>query len=335
MNELSFVTSHMFFNIFLFVFGLALLIKGSDWFVDSSVFIAKRFGVSELVVGLTLVSMGTSLPEFATDIYSSVLGQGEVAIGNIVGANISNICLTLGLAAVLAGSMPISHTMLRRDAAILVVVTCIFLVLCLRGGAGPVLGRIDGGILLGIFVVYMAFLVRGRSETMAEVGAEVEECKAEAFQSAGMAMVFLCAGVAMVLTGAKCVVDNLVWTAEQFNLDKTLVSAVAIAFGTTMPEMSVTIKCMISKKQDIALGNIIGSCIFNMLCILGICSMISPIVVSPHLVTMLLPMLLCVSAMLFVFMRSGWRLTRAEGMTLLAAYMFFLAYNIFYMRSSF
>lgn len=338
MDSYSLTTPWVLVNIILFLLGLAILIKSSDWFVDAAAYIAKHFKVSELVIGLTLVSFGTSLPELATDVYASINGVGAIAIGDIVGSNISNICLVLGLGVVLSGAIPIGKTVLKRDAVIMLLIFFAFVVMCAIGPAfafGPMekgLGRIDGIILLVMFVLYLGFLITHKDSLEAEMEGEDDEGAEGDFKHLGTASIFLIAGLVLVFVGAKLLVDNVVWTAEKWGLDKAIVSATIVAFGTSVPELSVTVTSVLKKKNAIALGNIIGSCIFNLVLVLGISSLINPIDITVQMFYVILPLMLLSGIVLAIFMRSGWRLVRAEGIWLLVIYVVFIVYNIFQVK---
>lgn len=339
MESFSFTTPWAIANIFLFVLGLAILIKSSDWFVDSAAYIAKHFQVSELVIGLTLVSFGTSLPELATDVYASINRQGAIAIGDIVGSNIANICLVLGLGTVLSGEIPIGRTVLKRDAVIMVLIFTVFFAMCAIGPqlvldpAQALLGRHDGVILIIMFVMYLVFLIRHKDSLEAEMEGEKIEDENERFKSIGNAFIFLILGLAMVIIGAKLLVDNVVWAAETWGLNKAVISATIVAFGTSVPEFSVTIVSVIKKKNAIALGNIIGSCIFNLVLVLGVCSLINPIQVTHEMLYVILPLMLLSGVTLLIFMRTEWSLKRTEGLWLLLIYTAFIVYNAFQIKS--
>lgn len=338
MENFSFTTPWTIANILLFVLGLAILIKSSDWFVDSAAYIAKHFNVSELVIGLTLVSFGTSLPELATDVYASVNKQGAIAIGDIVGSNISNICLVLGLGTVLSGQIPIGKTVLKRDATIMLLIFISFTIMCaigpqfVLGTEQAVLGRIDGVILLVMFLMYLGFLINHKDSLEAEIEIEKIEAEEGGFKNIKVAVLFLLLGLLMVIVGAKLLVDNVVWTAEAWGLDKAIISATIVAFGTSVPELSVTLTSVIKKKNAIALGNIIGSCIFNLVLVLGICGLINPIHVTSQMLYVILPFMLLAGSVLVIFMRTEWSLKRTEGFWLLLIYIGFIIYNAFQIK---
>lgn len=323
-----FATDQLVYNIPLLLVGLFLLLKGSDWFVDASSFIARHFKVSEIIIGLTLVSIGTSLPELATNIYASCTGEGAIALGNVVGSNITNIALVLGLGTVLKGNLPIPEDLLKRDGLIMIICFAFFLIICRVGfiGDARVLSRLDGVILLVIFAAYLIFLLKSKNTIEEQVEEEADED--QKVNTMGKAALFFILGLVMIFSGAKMAVDTVVATAQSFNISKELISATVIAFGTSVPELAVTITGIAKKKNALALGNIIGSCIFNLVLVMGAAAVIVPIPVSAEMLNILLPLMLVTGFILVAFMRTGLKLARFEGIILLLLYVVFIAYNV-------
>lgn len=327
----GFSSDIMILNIFLFLIGLAVLIKGSDWFVEAAAQIAREYKIPEIVIGLTLVSLGTSLPEFATDVYASIHHEGVIALGDIVGSNITNISLVLGAGIILMGGIPTPKNLLKRDVLFMLVIFFLLGIFCyLPGGGTYVLGRIDGIILLLLLAAYLIYLFKNQAVLQEEL--EDDGAASNKFSSLGLAWVMLVAGLIMVFLGAKTMVDNVIWCAERFSLNKALIAATIVAFGTSVPELAVTITGVLKKRNAIALGNIIGSCIFNILLILGLCSIISPIVIGLEMLAVIIPIMVLCGALLVVFMRTGWKLVRMEGIFLLLIYVLFIAYNVVKIR---
>lgn len=325
---MSFATDQLVFNIPLFLGGLFLLLKGSDWFVEASSFIARHFQVSEIVIGLTLVSIGTSLPELATNIYASFSNEGAIALGNVVGSNITNIALVLGLGTVLKGKLPIPEDLLKRDALIMIGCFFLFFVLCVVGLVGNPneLSRGDGLLLLVIFVIYLIFLFKNNDKMQAQDAVELQDNHGN--YSMLKAVLFFILGLIMIFIGAKVAVDTVVKTASSLNIPKAIISATVIAFGTSVPELAVTITGIAKKKNALALGNIVGSCIFNLILVMGAASVIIPISISSEMLYILMPMMLVSGLVLFLFMKSRTRLVRMEGIILLIIYLLFIGYNI-------
>lgn len=323
-----FATDQLVFNIPLLLVGLFLLLKGSDWFVDASSFIARRFQVSEIVIGLTLVSIGTSLPELATNVYASFTREGSIALGNVVGSNITNIALVLGVGTILKGNLPIPEDLLKRDAVIMILSYVGFIALCWVGFIGEPgeLSRGDGIILLVCFTAYLLFLFKNKNTIEEHV--EEENAEDQKVNSMGKAVLFFILGLVMIFSGAKMAVDTVVQTAKSFNISKELISATVIAFGTSVPELAVTITGIAKKKNALALGNIIGSCIFNLVLVMGAAAVIVPVSVSAEMLNILLPWMLVSGVILVIFMKTGLKLARIEGIILLLIYLMFIFYNI-------
>lgn len=320
-----FSTGFLAVNIFLFVIGLFLLIKGSDYVITGSVQLAKRFNIPEIIVGLTLVSVGTSMPEFATDIYAALYNEGAIVTGDLIGSNITNITLILGIGVTLAGCIKTPGTLFRRDVLFMLGT---FLLTAALSYIGKELSRVDGMLLLLSMVIYLIWLCRHPKELESiEHDEPVDAC-------ANMNKAWLCliGGFIMITSGAKLIVDNVVWGASELGMSKGVIAATVIAFGTSLPELAVTIGGVLKKKDEVALGNIIGSCIFNLLLIAGLCACISPIPMSHGILSRDIPLMLLSGGLLAVFLRSGWKLVRLEGIFLLFIYITFIIWNIFHIK---
>lgn len=320
---MSFASTCLILNIVLFLVGLFFLIKGSDFFVEAASQIARSYKIPEIVIGLTLVSIGTSLPEFATDVYASVKGEAGIVIGDLVGSNITNISLVLGVAVLMLGTMPSPRNVVKRDALFMLGVFFIFAGICFIGNG--TIGRIGGIVMLVLMVGYLFYLFKHR-DALAELE-EGEEHEEAMFSSIAKAWIFLFFGIFMIFLGAKAMVDNVVVVAERFNMSQGLIAATIVAFGTSVPELAVTITSIRRGKKGIALGNIIGSCIFNLLLIMGLCAVINPLEIEATLLYVVTPVMLLCGVMLVVFMRTGWRLVKTEGIAFLAVYIGYLIYN--------
>lgn len=325
--EIAFSTDIIIINILLFIVGLVVLVKGSDWFVEAAAQIARNYNIPEIVIGLTLVSIGTSLPELATDIYASLNNEGDIVIGVVAGSNITNITLVLGVGIIMMKQISIPKSLIKRDIFFMLAT---FTLLLLFGHINldgyNVISRIEGGILLVLLAAYFIYLFKNRKALQAELAGE--EHNENKFSSSLLAWIFICIGMTLVVLGAKTMVDNAIWTAEKLNLSKALIAATVVAFGTSVPELAVTITSVLKKRHDMALGNIIGSSIFNIILIIGICGTISPISLSVEMNNVIIPIMVGTGALLAIFMRTHWKLVRWEGVVLLATYIGFIIYNI-------
>ena len=319
----SFAFDYLILNIVLFLVGLLFLIKGSDFFVEAASQIARNYNISEIVIGLTLVSIGTSLPEFATDIYASIKNQAGIVVGDLVGSNITNISLVLGVAVLMLGTMPSKKLIVKRDALFMLGTFFIFAGICFLGNG--TFGRIGGFVMLILMGGYLLYLFKNH-DALAELE-EGEEHNEAVYSSISKAWLFLFLGIILIFLGAKTMVDNVIVVAERFNMSPGLIAATIVAFGTSVPELAVTITSIRKKKKGIAIGNIIGSCIFNLLLIMGLCAMINPLEIEPSLLNVIIPIMLLCGVMLVVFMRIGWRLVKVEGVAFLLVYIGYLIYN--------
>lgn len=266
-------------NILIFIMGTAILVKGSDLFIDSAAGIAHSWGVSELVIGLTLVSIGTSLPELASSVYAAIQGQGDFIIGNIVGSNVTNISLILAIGIIGIAAMPFDRKMLTRDGVFMMLVYLVCAVLFtvpLRNTSGQELRGIDfrGGIILLALCTGYLFLLFRQSGSNKEAA---EKTDRNSSSSIWRDLVILLLGIVMITAGSKGMVDPVIWGARRLGISMLVISSTIVAFGTSVPELAVTIAGIVKKRNDIALGNIIGSNIFNILLIFGVTACIVPL----------------------------------------------------------
>lgn len=327
MELIPFATNIFAINIVLFIMGLIILIKGSDWFVEAASQIARTYHTPEIIIGLTLVSIGTSLPEFATSVYASIDHEGAIVLGDIVGSNITNITIVLGVGVVIIGKIKTPKHLMKRDIFFMLGIFLLLLVFSHINLDGyNDISRIEGVILLVLLVTYFAYLFKHRKILADELGNEAHHDKK--FSGNAVAWMFFAIGIVLIILGAKAMIDNAIWTAEKFALSKALIAATIIAFGTSAPELAVTITSVIKKRNDIALGNIIGSCIFNIILVIGICATISPIKPGVDMNNVIIPAMVGCGLMLTIFMRTGWKLIRFEGFILLATYIAFIVYNV-------
>ena len=317
-------------NILIFVIGTAILVKGSDLFIDSAAGIARSWGVSELVIGLTLVSIGTSLPELASSVYAAFEGQGDFIIGNIIGSNVTNISLILAIGLIGVGLMPFERKVLTRDGLfmLLVYLVCALLfAVPLQKTSGQVMRGIDfrGGIILLIFCVGYLFLLFRQTRDSEPEADDPNDRKG----SLWLNLVILLLGIAMITAGSKGMVDPAVWGAQQLGISMLVISSTIVAFGTSVPELAVTITGIVKKRNDIALGNILGSNIFNILLIFGVTSCITPLPLNLRGVGIFnLSAMGATGVLLILFMLTGKStLKRRHGFVMLLLYIVFMIYN--------
>ncbi|UCG68356.1 MAG: calcium/sodium antiporter [Thermoplasmata archaeon] len=307
-------------SIFLFVLGLAILIKGSDFFVDSAAFIARHFGVSKLIIGLTLVSMGTSLPELGASVYASYTGEGGIAVGNVVGSNITNIALVLGICLIFR---QISVKNVRRDGLVMLGVSLLFILFVFNG-----IARWEGLLLMILFVIYMFFLYRQnkiekRNNNNNNNDVAIKKDK----KGLARAVALLVIGCIGVFLGSKLLVDSAVDISFEFGISKAVIGSTLVAFGTSVPELTVSLVAILKKHEDISIGNIIGSNIFNILWVIGAAALVSSLAVDSLLFYINIPIMILGAGLLLIFMFTGRKLQRWEGIVFVAIYAIFLWLN--------
>ncbi|MGN1211020.1 MAG: calcium/sodium antiporter [Candidatus Cryptobacteroides sp.] len=263
----------MLLQIFLFLFGLLLVVWGADALVDGASSIARKFGISEFVIGLTIVGMGTSAPEMVVSFIGAIGGNADIAVGNVIGSNIFNTLLILGLTAMIL-PMNITYLNLKKDIPINIVITVLLLVLGMNfsifGCGANRLSRVDGLVLLALFCLYM--YMSFHFDTPNNNEEEPGETK-----KTGWAILLIILGLNGLVVGGKLFVDSAVSIAKMLNVSDKFIAVTILAGGTSMPELATCIVAAVKKKGQLALGNIIGSNVFNILLILGGSALIHPL----------------------------------------------------------
>ena len=256
----------MLLQIVLLALGFVMLVKGADWFVDGSSAVARRFGIPQLVIGLTIVAMGTSAPEAAVSITAALQGNAEITIGNIVGSNILNILIILGLSSLLS-SLAVAKSTIRVEIPFMILITGVLL---LQGLDGEI-SLLDGIVLLVLFVVYLGYLF-----WMAKKGQE--EVQEEAKQHSLLHdLVFMVVGLAIIVLGSKVTVDAATKLALAIGVSERFIGLTIVALGTSLPELFTSVAAARKGNADIAIGNIVGSNIFNILFVVGLSGLIVPV----------------------------------------------------------
>lgn len=256
-------------QLILLVTGFVLLMKGADWFVEGASRIADTFGISQLVIGLTIVAMGTSLPEAAVSIASALKGSAGITIGNVVGSNIMNILVILGLTAVIR-RISVQRSTVKYEIPFMIIVTVLLAVL---GLADNRVSRPEGGVLWGFMILYLLYLMKmAKSGKASEESVETDK-KGSIFKMAVMVVV----GAAMIVYGSDVTVDAATELAVLFGMDDRVIGLTIVAFGTSLPELVTSVTAALKGKADIAVGNIVGSNIFNILFVVGTSALITPV----------------------------------------------------------
>ncbi len=254
-------------HIVILVIGFLLLIKGADLFIDGAAGIAAYYGISQMIIGLTIVAMGTSAPEAAISITSAIKGSDGLAIGNVIGSNITNVLLILGITAVIR-PITVKEGTNKFE---LPLVTGVTVLLGVLGYAGGRLSRADGVIFLAVFAAFLCSLFfRNKRET--------EEKEDEAvIRSRIFLIILITAGIAMCIIGSRMIVNSATWIARTCGVSERIIGLTIVAVGTSLPELVTCIVAAVKNKSDIALGNILGSNIFNILFVLGMSVVIKPL----------------------------------------------------------
>lgn len=299
----------------LLVLGFLFLVKGADLFVDGSSSIAKHMKIPSVIVGLTIVAMGTSAPEASVSITAAISGNSDISLGNIVGSNIFNFLVVIGVSALI---FPIiSHKdIIKRDLWWNLGITGLLLLLILDRK----IGRIDGAILLLGMALYLFVVIKNAVKN------RTEESKEELI-SVPKSIIFMVIGLAAIICGGNFVVDNASIIAKSLGLSETLIGLTIVAIGTSLPELVTSVTAAKKKEAGIALGNAVGSNLFNILFILGVSSVLTPINVAPELFIDTI-ILIAVGILIFIFSYTGRRTNRIEGLICTLLYVAYTAYII-------
>lgn len=310
-----------------FLVGLAALVFGAEVMVRGGAEVAARLGISPIVIGLTVVSIGTSLPELAVGVVAAREGSGALAVGNIAGTNVVNLLLILGLSALIL-PLAIAARTLRFELPVMAGAAVLMLMLSLDG----VLSRVDGVILVAAAITYTVALIRiTRRETHAVVD-EYDEAYAGAVavrtRPTALHIVMMLGGIAIVVIGADWLVDGAVGMARGFGVSDALIGLTVVAIGTSAPELVTTVVSTLRGNRDIAIGNLLGSSIYNILLILGVTCVIAPdgLALPPTLVRIDIPIMVAVALVCVPIFVSGRRVSRGEGGTMVAAYAAYLVF---------
>ena len=305
--------------------GLVMILVGSDWLVDGASSVARKYGISEFVIGVTIVGIGTSMPELVSSAISAIGGHGDMALGNVTGSNICNVLLILGVTALIS---PIGYTRgnIRKDIPLALAVS-MFLLLVLYNGFGlfggvPGISRMDALFLLLFFVIFMVDSFKsGKQDAVEEVTEEGIS------MPIGKTVVLIVLGLAGLVFGGRLFVDHTVSIAEQFHVSEAFISITLMALGTSLPELATCVVAAMKGKNQLALGNVIGSNIFNILLIIGASGLISPFEIQS---ISSVDMVMVVAVMVMLWMAAltfkKRELDRVEGAIFLLCYIGYITY---------
>lgn len=311
----------------LLLVGFVLLIKGADFFVEGAASTAKILKIPSIIVGLTVVAMGTSLPEASVSITAALAGKNELSLSNVVGSNIFNLLVVAGASALLR-PIAVQKSVLKKDFPFSIIITLLVLLFCIptvfQGQKVSVLSNLEGVILLVIFVLYLVSVVRDAKKARSNASESEEEGNTH---SPLMIIVYIVGGVAAIIVGGNLVVDSASAIAADFGLSQTLIGLTVVALGTSLPELVTSIVAAKRGESDLALGNVIGSNIFNMLMVLGLSCSLHPVVVIGESVFDLI-FLTIASLLVFGFAWSSRKITKKESIFMLPIYFAYLVYII-------
>ena len=309
-------------NLLLFAAGLAALYFGAEWLVGGASRLATSYGISPVVVGLTVVAFGTSAPELLVSGLASLEGSGDLAVGNVVGSNIANIALILGISALIR-PIAVERGLVVRDVPIMIGFALLLQLLILNGGVS----RLDASLLLGLFTIYMLYLFREarresaeRSAVAAEEFAKVSGDEISRVRESLLVVI----GIVGLVGGAQLLVTSATDIARALGVSEVVIGLTLVAFGTSVPELAASVVASIRGEAEIVLGNIVGSNIFNVGLILGVAALIRPLPIAPSVVRIESPLMIALSVLLLPLVYTQLRLNRWEGGVLLAGYLGFV-----------
>ena len=305
-------------QVILLIVGFVLLIKGADFFVDGSSNVASILKIPTLIVGLTIVAFGTSAPEAAVSITSSLSGSNALALSNVIGSNLFNMMLIIGLCALLK-ELKIDEKVLKLDLPFLVILTGILTAFILLGWK---ISRIEGIILIILIIAYVSYLVYNARKSKESL--TVEKPKLSLLRS----IIYIVCGVAGIIIGADLVVDSASYIALAFGMSETLVGLTIVAMGTSLPELVTSLAALKKDENQLVIGNVIGSNIFNISLVLGASSAISPIPLDSSMLIDVIFMVL-VTTICFIFGKTHNKYDKKEGFILVALFIAYMAFAIF------
>lgn len=318
----------MTIDIILFILGLVLIIGGANYLTEGSSALAKKWGMSDLMIGLTIVGFGTSAPELAISILSAAQGNTGLAIGNVVGSNIFNVCLIIGIVAMIA-PIRVSSSVLKTDIPFVILSSCVLLAWgcapMIEPGQQAVVSRSSGIILLLFFAIFMRYTFATVGKTDSNEAGVSAVAKMPGWKMA----VFILGGLAALIYGGDLFVDSATEIARSLGMSDTLIGLTIVAVGTSLPELATSIVAALKGKADMAVGNVIGSNIFNVFLVLGITAVIEPVPFgSIGMFDLLILLLACILFWVFGMVYKQRTITRLEGALLFAMYIGYMVWLI-------
>lgn len=313
----------MLLNIILLVVGFIILIKGADVFVDGASGVAENFKVSKILIGLTIVAFGTSAPEFAVSVKSLLSGSGDIVLGNVIGSNILNILLILGVASQFH-SLNVKNNTVKKELPITILITTLFSVLMLDSlfdkGAINIFSRLDGVVLVLFFLVFIYYLI-----SMARNKIDEETTKSISLPKS---FLFVLIGLVGIVLGSNFVVDSASYIAKALNVSEKMIALTIIAFGTSLPELVTSVVATRKGEYDIAIGNVVGSNIFNIGIVIGIPVAILGAIGNITFSYIDIIVMIVSALLLFIFSYNDYKITKKEGIIFLLLFVVYYSYVI-------
>ena len=310
------------------IIGFVLLIKGADIFVEGASSIAKKFNVPSMIIGLTIVAMGTSAPEAAVSVTSSLAGQNDMSVANVVGSNFFNILVVLGVSSIIA-KLPVQKETIKKDTPFLILISLLLLIF----GINLKLGRIEGLALLALFIYFLVNTIKSAKKASAgnslEVGETAIAIETETTNQISLPKTIIVSiiGIVGIVIGGDMVVDSATSIATSFGMSANLVGLTIVAVGTSLPEFVTSVVAIKKGETEIAIGNVIGSNIFNILLVLGLAALINPIQMSMFAFIDIIFMVL-ITLLLYLFMKKKNSLVKSQGIIFIVLYIAYMAYTI-------
>lgn len=304
--------------------GIVILIISGDWMVRGAAALARHWGVPALIVGLTIVAFGTSAPELVVGVQAVLRGAGELAAGNVIGSNIANVLLALGLPA-LVMAIPTNMPGVGRNTVICLLATILFIVLACFGN--PMVAW-QGAILFTCIIIYLAWMFRlsksGAHDPILDEMTEIEEGKDGLPKNVWISLLFVFVGIAGLVIGGKLIVDNAVIIAEALNISETIIGLTIVAIGTSLPEIATVLVASYRGHSEVAIGNVLGSNIFNIFAVMGASTMVGPVAIDSKLYAFDMWVMLAAAVALMLFVLRRQPIGKRTGLIFIAGYVLYI-----------